>query len=273
MIQPSDTVVLPIGLEVDGVRYRNIRISEMNGYDEENLASRKVRNNGAKGQSILLRRCIQEIDGLIPRKENPNELIKEKLVLDMCSYDRDFLFFSIRSLGGVPDIEVSFECNSCGAENIETISVEDLEVYEWPEEESLEIPFEMRNGIYEENKLHKAGIWSFLTGRQQEQLAKVPSERLLSASMVMCISKLGEMQSKPTEEQFKRLSTAERTDLLEQISAEAPGVQTTLNLCCAECGIMQETALDVSRFFKSAASPSRKQRPSGRPTRRKLRKR
>jgi hypothetical protein len=271
MIQPNDTVVLPIGLEIDGVRYKTVRISEMNGYDEENLASRKVRNNGAKGQSILLRRCIQEIEGLFPRKDNPNELIKDKYVLDMCSYDRDFLFFSIRSLGGVPDIDLTFECTSCGTDNTTTASVEDLEVYEWPEEEAFEIPFEMKNGIFQDGVMHKEGVWRFLSGKQQEQLAKVNSERLLSASMVMCIYRLGEMQGTPTEEQFKRLSTTERTDILEQIAREAPGVQTTLKLSCDECGLEQETALDVSRFFKSAASPSRTQTSSGRPTRRRLR--
>ena len=48
MITDTGKVLLPIGLEIDGVRYREVVIDEMTGIDEENLTSRKVRNNDAK---------------------------------------------------------------------------------------------------------------------------------------------------------------------------------------------------------------------------------
>lgn len=267
MIKPSDKVVLPVGLEIDGVRYRNVIIQEMNGYDEENLASRKVRNNGAKAQTILLRRCIQEIEGLAPKKSNPNELIKEDYLLKMCSYDRDYLFFCIRALGGVPDIEFQYECPHCESNQTDTISVEDLEVYDWPESDPLEIPFEMKNGLYHEDQLHTQGTWHFLSGKQQEEIAKVSNERIVNASMRMCIKKIGDITS-PTEEQFKRLSTTERNDLLEQVADEAPGVQTTLWFECTECGESCEQALDISRFFKSPAKTKNKPSKNGRRIRR-----
>ena len=270
MITPNDRVILPVGLEIDGVRYKKVTIQEMNGYDEENLASRKVRNNGAKAQTILLRRCIQEIEGLVPKKTNPNELIKEDYLLKMCSYDRDYLFFCIRSLGGVPDLDFQYECPHCEAINNQTISVEDLEVYEWPEAEPMEIPFSMKNGLYENDQMHTEGTWKFLTGKQQEEIAKVSNERIVNASMRMCIKKIGEITS-PTEEQFKRLSTSERNDLLEQVANEAPGVQTSLWFECENCGESTEQALDISRFFKSPARTKNKPMPSGKRTRRTLR--
>ena len=271
MIKPTDTVTLPVGLEIDGIRYKSVTIAEMNGYDEENLASRRVRNNGAKAQTLLLRRCIQEIEGLMPRKNNPNELIKEEYVLRMTSYDRDFLFYSIRTLGGVPDIDFEWSCDVCGDHNADTISFEDLEVYEWEDDAPLTISFEMINGVFEDDKMHTSGEWSFLTGKQQERIATVPNERLLSASMAMCISKIGEI-THVTEEQMKRLSTNERNNVLEQVASEAPGVQNTLDLCCSSCGAETQQALDVTRFFKSAASPKKKPTPDGKRTRRRLRK-
>jgi len=270
MIKPTEVVELPVGLEVEGVRYKKVTISEMNGYDEENLASRKVRNNGAKAQTILLRRCIQEIEGLVPKKSNPNDLIKEDYLLKMCSYDRDYLFFCIRSLGGVPDIDFQYECPACDATNYSTISVEDLEVYEWPENEPLAIPFEMRNGLFQDDKMHKEGQWNFLTGKQQEEIAKVPNERIVNASMRMCIKRIGEIDN-PTEEQVKRLSTTERNDLLEQVSNEAPGVQTSLSFECEHCGEQNEQALDISRFFKSPAKTKNNHKPNGKRGRRMLR--
>ena len=46
MIGTDERVLLPIGVEVDGVRYREVIIDEMTGFDEENLSSKKVKNNG-----------------------------------------------------------------------------------------------------------------------------------------------------------------------------------------------------------------------------------
>ena len=65
MITDNNKVILPIGVEVDGVRYLEVTIDEMTGIDEENLSSRKVRNNGAKAITLLLRRCIQSITGVL----------------------------------------------------------------------------------------------------------------------------------------------------------------------------------------------------------------
>jgi hypothetical protein len=76
----NETVTLPVGLEIDGTVYKTVTISEMNGYDEENMSARSIQNNGAKAQTILLRRSIQEIEGLVSRKRDPNELIKTEYV-------------------------------------------------------------------------------------------------------------------------------------------------------------------------------------------------
>ena len=57
--KPSETVTLPIGLDIDGTRYRTVHIDEMTGYDDEALSDKKHRNNGAKAITTLLRRCIQ----------------------------------------------------------------------------------------------------------------------------------------------------------------------------------------------------------------------
>ena len=238
----------------------------MNGFDEENLTSKKVRNNGAKGQTLLLRRCIQSIEGLT-KKTNPNDLIKEEYVTKMTSYDRDYLFFCIRVLGGVSNVEFLIECDRCGEEQTEEISFSDLEVYDWPEEEALEIPFELPRGIYEDGQYYKKGKWKFLTGKQQEQISKLSEDKIVNASLRLCVD-MEEIGS-PSELQLKSLSTNERNSLLQQVSKEAPGVQTTINVCCDACGHESEKAIDVSRFFKSAAVTKPTQ--SGNVTRRRRR--
>ena len=264
MIKPSEEVVLPVGVEIDGTRYKKVTIHEMNGYDEENLTSRKVRNNGAKAQTLLLRRCIQEIEGLVPKKSNPNELIKTDIILKMTAPDRDYLFFCIRVLGGISQIDCVYECQSCSATNEEGISIQDLDVYEWPEEEPLQVPFTLMRGIHDEGKTYTEGIWKFLTGRQQEEIAKVGNDRVVNLSMRLC-AHMTDMPTQPGEEQFKMMSMTERVDLLNQVGSESPGVQSSLEFTCSECDKVSEQSIDVSRFFTQAA---RTKTPNGKVTRR-----
>jgi hypothetical protein len=266
----NETVTLPVGLEIDGTVYKTVTISEMNGYDEENMSARSIQNNGAKAQTILLRRSIQEIEGLVSRKRDPNELIKTEYVHKMCSYDRDFLFFCIRALGESSEIEMGLPCDACGNQDMHVLNIDDLEVYDW-EGDKQEIPFVMSKGIFFEDKMHTEGTWAFLTGKQQELMAKLPQERIVSSTLGMCVSKLGDMSIRPTEEMFRRLTSRERVEIFTQVAEEAPGVNTILEHECTACGKASQHNIDVSRFFNS---PTQKETPKmrGKTTRRKLRK-
>ena len=128
MITDNNKVILPIGVEVDGVRYREVTIDEMTGIDEENLSSRKVRNNGAKAITLLLRRCIQSITGVLEQKRDPLALIDERIVRNMYVADRDFLVLCIRTISGNPEIMMTPECPSCGTECENLVDVRELDV-------------------------------------------------------------------------------------------------------------------------------------------------
>lgn len=267
---PSDIVTLPVGLRMGGNIYRKVHISEMNGFDEENMSSKRVRNNGAKAQTLLLRRCIQEIEGLVPRKSNANDLIDEKFVLEMTSYDRDFLFFAIRLLGEIDEIDMQYVCSECEEQNDATVTVSDLEVYDWDDSDPV-LSISMLKGFLFEGEYYSDVKWKFITGRQMEALMNTSSDRLMSATIAASISSVEGMKINPTEEMVRRLPSRERIYMLNEVAMGAPGIQTTLTRCCDSCGADNDVSVDVTRFFNSTHKAKKRLSPSGSNTARKRR--
>ena len=247
----TTTVTLPIGIENNGQLYKEVEITEMNGFDEENMSSRAVKNNGAKAQTILLRRCIQSIRGLIDSKSGPNVLIDEEIVRSMCTYDRDFLFFNIRSLGGVSNVEFTVGCNHCSSSTDEEINIDDLDVYEWPETEKREISIELDRGLVINGETYSEFKWRFLTGKDQERLARLDQNRLVGASLAYgCCGFKGLEDFIPNEDDFRLLTSETRLDAMMQIAENAPGIQNLIEVECSGCGRMIQHSVDVSLFFE-----------------------
>ena len=61
---PENIVILPVGIEKDGTRHREVHIERMTGIDDHNLASSDARKNGAIGTTKVICRCVQEVPGL-----------------------------------------------------------------------------------------------------------------------------------------------------------------------------------------------------------------
>lgn len=270
---PSEIVTLPVGIRIDGSVYRTVRIAEMNGFDEENINSKRVRNNGAKAQTLLLRRCIQEIEGLIPRKSNSNELIDERYVLEMSTFDRDYLFFAIRLLGEIDSIDTTITCGYCNESDDYSVSVEDLDVYDWEDDAPLSIKVSLARGFHHEGAYHADCTWSFLNGKQLESIMNTPEDRLLTTTMMMSITDVAGMDFRPTEEMIRRLPSRERMMLLEDVAAQAPGLQTNITRVCSCCGESNTVAIEVARFFNSGSRPKNNRVKPGPTTQRKLRSR
>lgn len=267
-------VRLPVGIEQDGTFYRDVVIAEMNGYDEENLTSKKVRNNGSKAQTILLQRCVQEIKGLVKRKGSSNELLPAQLFKKMMSFDRDFLFFEIRKLS-TEDIEpsrIEYDCQECGERNEHEAMIDDLPVYEWPEEEPLSIEVEFLKPLKIDGQEGTSGRWFFLNGKAQEILAGVPSEKTASKTIAMCLREVGGNPVSLIEEDARRLSSSERNYIFEQVIGNSPGLDLNHTMTCEYCGAETTQILDISRFFDTAAKLKKNVSPQPKRTLRKLRK-
>lgn len=272
MIDHTDKVTLPIGLEIDGVRYKEVIIDEMTGIDEENLTSRKIRNNGAKAISILLRRCIQEIPGLLDRKKNPMDLIPERYVHDMYVADRDFLTLSIRSLSDKSEFLSTLECPQCSHVEERMINFDDMDIYEW-DESDVELEIELPRGFLnvETNEYCNKVVWRFPKGKAQEGMASVPEGQMATYMIASGIKSVEGLRYLPSDEDVRRLGVRDRNVFAKEITENAVGVDTKLEVICESCGNEFDTEVNVMGFFNSGEGANKKKR-SGKTGRRKRRK-
>lgn len=264
MLAHSNTVILPIGVEVGGVRYREVVIDEMSGIDEENLISRKVRNNGAKAITVLLQRCIQEIKGLVEPKKNRFAMLDENIVRSMFVADRDFLLLCIRALSDRGEIASDLTCPECGAEQTTTFNIDDLPVYEW-DDSPTEITIEMSRGFYDVDtgKHYNRFVWGFPTGKVQEKLSEISEMQMGSALIASCIRSVEGLKYVPSLEDVRRLSMRDRQEITQQIAEYSVGVETKTTCNCASCGEQVSFEVNVAGFFSSDPRKTKKPASSG----------
>lgn len=264
MIEISDRVTLPIGIEKDGKRYREVIIDEMTGIDEENLASKKVRNNGAKAITLLLRRCIQEIPNVMPKKKNPMALCDEALIRDMYVADRDYLMLCIRALSGKSETLLEFSCKECGSPQSEVVSLDKLDVYEWDDSDP-EVRIEMPRGFLDptDNEYKNKLVWRFITGKAQEGIASLPEGQMGSAMIIAGLRTVEGMEYLPSMEDVRRLSLRDRQAIADAIVNCNVGADPAIDCSCSSCGAAQEVEVNLAGFFSSEASPTEKPSKGG----------
>lgn len=273
MIDHTDKVILPIGLEVDGTRYREIVIDEMTGIDEENLTSKKIKNNGAKAVSVLLRRCIQEIPGLMERKKNPMDLIPEKFVKEMYVADRDFLTLCIRALSEKSKFLSSFSCPSCTFTEEKWIDFNEMDVYEWDESMPVQLEIELPRGFFDQTDNQYKGkvVWEFPKGKAQEGMASIPDGQMATYMIASGIRSVEGMRALPSDHDVRRLGVRDRNAFAQAITDNSIGVDTKIELICESCGHEYDTEVNIMGFF-SLGGEEKKESKNGKSGRRKRKK-
>ncbi len=263
----SENVLLPIGLEIDGRRYREVIIDEMSGIDEENAVSAKNKNNGAKAMTAILRRCVQAIPGLLPQKRNPDSLVDAKYIRQMYIADRDFLFLSIRVLGMDDTFKMEPQCprENCKDSFEHEMELSDIDVLDWPEEQAAELHVELPRGIPDkEGNWHKKVTWRFPTGIDQERLAAIPRNQITTSTIASCISAVEGLDRRPDTEVVRRMRTRDRMHLMNQVNGLMPGADLRVDMMCPSCDHQWEDTIDLSRFFSVALAEDQKTMPDGR---------
>jgi len=244
----SDTVRLPVGLEVDGVRYRSVVIDEMTGIDDHNIAGKKAGNNGAKGITVLLSRCVQEVEGYLDRKANPEKMLDRSFARRLTVIDRDFLLTQIYMYSGDNSVVLAGQCPRCGIPWEEDGRLSDLEVVEWPEDKPLEIEFELPRGYLKDGKTHKKGSLRFPTGKEQELIGEMQNPaQIFDALFASCLLRLGDLEHFD-QEMMKRMKSADRRYLMNYLQSAFPGVRQWKAVRC-KCGREFEIHADLTSFF------------------------
>lgn len=257
-VEPSEHVRLPVGVEKDGVRYRNVVIDELSGVDEALISNKKkTGGNQAKGLTMVLARSIQEIEGLVPRKSNPDTPIDPQIPRMMYQVDRDFLFSRIQMLSDKDATVMRGTCARCRASHEQEVLISERPVKEWPDDKPLEFEFELMRGYAEVTKgedpvFHKKGILRLPRGRDQEAVAAISQDnpgQAMTAILAACIQKLGTLDN-VDQTIAARLKGRDRRYLFNLIRDEAPGVKVWDFVTCYNCGNPEvEAILDLSGFF------------------------
>jgi hypothetical protein len=253
MSEASDAVTLPVGLEIDGVRYRKVFIDELTGTDDHLLAGKKASKNASKSTSNVLARCIQEIEGVVPRKKNPDALIDVSLVQKMYGMDRDFILAKIHQLSGKNELVLAGSCPRCKAIYEENGTIDTLDVVEWPEDKPCEVPFELEIGIPQvvngNTIWHKNGILQFVTGKIQELSGEIDNAAdQIDALLCASIKQVGDMTA-VDRTQVKKMRSRDRQALLEIIQYDYPGMKMWKTVACENCDREFEAQADITSFF------------------------
>lgn len=273
-MQPSDQIKLPVGLEIDGIRYRDVVIDERCGVDDENAASRKIKNNGAKAMTVVLRRIIQGIPGLVEQKKDPYSLIEARYVREMFAVDRDSVFIGAMLLGADAEFTQESRCPSCNAINEDVVDPHELDVYEWPEDQPAELNMVLPVGVRDgSGALHREFVWRFPTGLDQEKLAAVPRNTFATTLIATCCKKLGSLDRRPDTEAIRRMKSRDRAFLLNTVRHQMPGIDLRLDCACEACGQEWDGDVDLTRLFSMESAGTKRTTPGGSRSLRKLRKR
>jgi len=255
--EPDENVRLPVGIPVDGQRYRNVLIEEMSGIDDHLVSSKKSGNNGAKAMTLVLSRCMQAVEGYLEQKKDPEKMFDRNIPRIMTQPDRDFLITRIHMLAERDEGIMAGECPRCQRVWEEPVKLSKLPVVEWPDDKPLEIEFELEKGSLEivkgQRVYHKKGVLRFPTGKEQELVAQLSTVAEATDSMLAaCITKLGTLENVDTEV-VKRFKTRDRKKLMTIIQRELPGIRQWKSVKC-QCGREFDIVLDLAAFFEGRRS-------------------
>jgi len=249
---PSDQVTLPVGVIKDGQNYRNLVIDEMSGIDDHLVSGKKSGNNGAKALSLVICRSTQEVEGLLPRKQDSEKLFDREFARRMTQPDRDYLITRIFMLSGNNHAIMAGRCPRCGDVWEESVLLSDLPVVSWPEDKPRELDFELEVGFKEMKNgkavFHKKGKIRFPTGKEQELTGQMDDQAsIMDAMIAACVTKVGTLEH-IDQEQAKRLKRRDRELLMSVIQNELPGLKQWKDVRC-NCGNTLQITLDLASFF------------------------
>ena len=271
-LKPSDRITLPCGILQDGVIYREVVIDRTIAFDTELLIDKKVRNNGARGLTLVLQRIIQEIPGLVELKKDSLSLIDANIVRRMLAADRDFVYMSAKMLTVTDSkFEYPVACPSCDEVVDEEVDMTALDVYDFSGPGELNdgsslphfrMPLSLELGLPgADGKRHTDFYWVLPDGRASEKAASIPKAKFLTFMASACLIGLG--GERFSVKDLRRMSEDELADIHLFARDNTPGVDLRREMECPECEHAWSADVDLAAFFSSARQKTRTASRSG----------
>lgn len=236
--------LLPIGIESEQGRLREVTVREMTGEDEEALSRNELKSRPAVVMTELIFRCVAAVKGL--------STITQEVIRKMTMADRTQLLIDIRRVTYGDKIDVELRCRNeaCKHSWVET---EDLSKLPSRSEENpeTEYPFELPRPHKVGNVEVKEGILRIPDGISQEavfaRLQKNAGEAKTEL-LQRCIVSLDGLEKVP-EDFVRSLSSANRKHLGAELDKYDFGPQLMLKHICPMCSTEMTQLLNVADFF------------------------
>jgi len=247
-------VLLPVGIEVGGQRYKRLIVDEMCGFDEENLSSQEVKGNASKANTALLRRIIQSIPGYVEAKSSRYGMLDEMLVRNMYQVDRDAAVTGMLKNSDDPTTTVKLICPDCGLTQAPIkVDLREVPFIDFPETSEPGFKFTLPHGIQEGANLYREGFFRFPRGADIEATAPTAAVNVSAAQthlLFLCVT-MDADELVLDRELIKRMPKRDRDYLMWMLSKKLPGYATKVEQTCFHCQTEITGHVDLQSFFDS----------------------
>lgn len=212
------------------------QLREMTGVEEELLTNPKLIRKGTAINQVLLN-CVVSLDG--------NEEPKLNHILDLLSGDRLALLVALRRISLGDDVELELTCNDpqCRHRNTATWNLEDFRAKPYAEARDFKTTLP---------RSQKVVHFTHLNGHMELRLAQLkdPSP---SAAMLMRLTSIDGQP--PNKRVMQQMSLMDRNALRQAMQEVDAGIDTSVYLDCAECGLRLTTRLEAEPGFLFPGAP------------------
>lgn len=259
--EADELVRLPIGILKDDELYREVVVEQMCGIDDHNISTKNPGDNGNIATSLVLCRCIQEVPGLLTRKQDPEKMFDRALARNMTNPDRDYILARIYMMGGRNEAVMAGKCSRCEEMWEEDVRLSELPVIEWPEDKPREIEFTLETGFRVVEKgvktYHKDGAMKIPMGKEAELVGKIRNPAAaLDAMIASSVVRVGDLTS-VDQSMAKRLTSTDRQLFILTAQQELPGLRQWKDIEC-NCGGNVELRLDLTSFLDARRRKTKK---------------
>lgn len=250
MIITGETFELLKGYrDENGTVHKEFEIREMNGADEEAIAKKEIKSNGAKILRTLLTRCCLRIGTL--EKESMKESKWADIIQSLSVADQDYMILRLREISLGEEIETKYNCpdENCKEEILTTSTVDELEII--PFDGLEEIPFELPKGFTDKDgNVLKKGKLRHPNGLDREILDGIARKNTGHANTLMLTRCITELEgTKVYDDLVRNLSMKDRNYLLKLIQAHKFGVVLEVDVECPSCFNSFRASLNVVNFI------------------------
>lgn len=235
--------------DADGVVHKEFEVREMNGSDEEAIAKKEIKSNGAKILRTLIARCCTRIGTYV--KEDMKESKWIDIIQSLSVGDQDYIILKIREASLGEEIEGKYECPDpdCKTPIEMTVNTNELEIV--PFDGLFEIPFELPKGFVDKDgKVLKKGKLRHPNGLDREVLDNIAKQNVGRANTLMLSRCITELEGiKVYDDLVRSLSLKDRQYLMKLFEEHKFGVKLEVEIECPICYNTFKASLNAVNFI------------------------